>query len=56
MIKVTIDCPIEAITNDFFEKFIFTIMDPALTSEFEDAISPFENKDQKAIPRIAKIG
>lgn len=51
-----IDCPIEAITNDFFEIFIFIIIDPALTKEFELAINPVANNCQNAIPNIAKIG
>jgi hypothetical protein len=50
------DCPAEAKTSDFLEKFIFISIEPALTREFEVVIKPVENNCQKAIPSIAKIG
>jgi hypothetical protein len=50
------DWPSEAITRDFLEKFIFTIMEPAFTNEFEPAMSPAANNCQVAMPNTAKIG
>jgi len=42
--------PIEAITRDFFEKLILRIIEPAFTSEFEQAIRPLEKNCQKVMP------
>ncbi|GAI33634.1 unnamed protein product [marine sediment metagenome] len=47
------DCPVDAITNAFLEKLIFTIIEPAFTNEFELATKPVENSCQKAIPNMA---
>ena len=49
----TTDFPVEPITSDFLEKLIFSIMEPALTREFEPATKLVENNCQKAIPSIA---
>ena len=53
MREETIGCPMDDITSDFFDKFIFDIIDPAFTNEFEQAINPVENNCQTAMPNTA---